>query len=128
MPWTPSAFPKKERPRRQVINQVLPTLVKAWEDGTLRSKECRSLPRGTNAGLFQHSCLAASTNCNQAKTYPTLAPSAEAVEYADCISAVGKNSLKEYPRYDTKQSDGEDPVKQELWGMRSTTSLPLLPG
>ena len=30
--------------------------------------------------------------------------------------------------YDTKQSDDEVPVMLELWGMRSTSSLPLLPG
>ena len=30
--------------------------------------------------------------------------------------------------YDTKQSNGEDPVMLELWGMQSTPSLPLLPG
>ena len=30
--------------------------------------------------------------------------------------------------YDTKQSDGEVLVMQELWGMRSTPSLPLLTG
>ena len=30
--------------------------------------------------------------------------------------------------YDTKQSDGEVPAMLELWGMRSTSSLPLLPG
>ena len=28
--------------------------------------------------------------------------------------------------YGTKQSDGEVPVMQELWGMRSTPLLPLL--
>ena len=33
----------------------------------------------------------------------------------------------ECPKYDTKQSDGEAPVILELWGMRSTLSLPLLP-
>ena len=32
------------------------------------------------------------------------------------------------PVYDTKQSDGEVPVMQELSGMQSTPSLPLLPG
>ena len=32
------------------------------------------------------------------------------------------------PGYDTKQSDGEIPVMLGLWGMRSTSSLPLLPG
>ena len=37
-------------------------------------------------------------------------------------------SLNECPRHDTKQSDGEDPVMLELWGMRSTPSLPSVPG
>ena len=31
------------------------------------------------------------------------------------------------PEYDIKQSDGEAPAL-ELWGMWSTSSLPLLPG
>ena len=30
--------------------------------------------------------------------------------------------------YDTKESDGEAPVMLKLWGMRSTHSLPLVPG
>ena len=34
----------------------------------------------------------------------------------------------ECPVYDTKQSDGEVPVMLEPWGIRSTSSLPLLPG
>ena len=34
----------------------------------------------------------------------------------------------ECPGYDTKQSDGEVPAILELWGMRSTPSLPSLPG
>ena len=34
----------------------------------------------------------------------------------------------DYPGYDTKQSDGEVTVMLKLWGMRSTPSLPLLPG
>ena len=34
----------------------------------------------------------------------------------------------ECPRYDIKQSDGEVPITLELWGMRSTPSLPSLPG
>ena len=34
----------------------------------------------------------------------------------------------EHPGYDTKQSDGEAPVTQELWGMLSTPILPSLPG
>ena len=33
----------------------------------------------------------------------------------------------ECPGYDTKQSDGEVPAMLELWGMRSTPSLPSLP-
>ena len=36
--------------------------------------------------------------------------------------------LNESPEYDTKQSDGEVSVMLELWGMRSTTLLPLLSG
>ena len=34
----------------------------------------------------------------------------------------------ECPGYDTKQSDGEVPAVLVLWGMRSTPSLPSLPG
>ena len=34
----------------------------------------------------------------------------------------------ECPGYDTKQSDGKVTAMLELWGMRSTPSLPLLPG
>ena len=34
----------------------------------------------------------------------------------------------ECPGYDTKQSDGEVPSLLEIWGMRSTPSLPSLPG
>ena len=34
----------------------------------------------------------------------------------------------EFPGYDTKQSDSEVPVLLELCRMRSTPSLPLLPG
>ena len=39
--------------------------------------------------------------------------------YTDCTECSG---------YDIKQSDGEVLVMLELWGMRSTPSLPLLPG
>ena len=39
-----------------------------------------------------------------------------------------KSTSNECPVYDTKQSDGEVPVMLQLWGMRSTSSLPLLPG
>ena len=37
-------------------------------------------------------------------------------------------TTNECPEYDTKQSDGEVPAVLELWGMRSTSSLPLLQG
>ena len=40
----------------------------------------------------------------------------------------GKTPNNECPRYDTKQSDGEVPAMQELWGMQSTPSLPSVPG
>ena len=40
----------------------------------------------------------------------------------------GKTPPNECPGYDTKQSDGEIPAVLELWGMRSTPSLSLLPG
>ena len=36
--------------------------------------------------------------------------------------------LNECPDNDTKHSDGEVPAVLEFWGMRSTPSLPLLPG
>ena len=48
------------------------------------------------------------------------------VEYTDCISAEEYDSPNECPEYGTKQSDGEVPVMQELWGIRSTPSLPSL--
>ena len=50
------------------------------------------------------------------------AQSARAVEYTDC------NLPNECPAYDMKQSDGEAPVMPEIWGMRSTPSLPSLQG
>ena len=40
----------------------------------------------------------------------------------------GVRPPNECPRYDTEQSDDEFPVMLELWVMRSTPSLPLLPG
>ena len=56
------------------------------------------------------------------------AQSAGAIEYTDCTSAEVKTPPNECPGYDTKQSDGEVPAVLELWGIRSTTSLPSLPG
>ena len=49
-------------------------------------------------------------------------------EYTDCISAEGLDFPNECPGYDTKKSDGEVPVMLEVYGMRSTHSLPSLPG
>ena len=51
----------------------------------------------------------------------SFAPSAGAVEYTD-------PPPDECPGYNTKQSDAEVPAVLELWGMRSTPSLPSLPG
>ena len=39
----------------------------------------------------------------------------------------GTLSKNECPRYDIKQSDGEIPVKLEVWEMQGTPSLLLLP-
>ena len=57
-----------------------------------------------------------------------IAQAAVATEYTECFSAEENDSPNECPRYDTKQSDGEVPVMQGLWGMRSTPSLLSLPG
>ena len=56
-----------------------------------------------------------------------LAQSAGTAEYTDCISAKGKISPNECPRYEIKQSDGEAFVMLELWEMQSTLLLPSLP-
>ena len=57
-----------------------------------------------------------------------MAQSAGAAKYTDCVSAEGQDSPNECPGYDTKQSDSEATVLLEIWGMRSTPSLLLLPG
>ena len=50
-----------------------------------------------------------------------------AVEYTNCISAGwGQTHPNECPEYDTTQSDGVVPLILELWGIRSTPSLPSL--
>ena len=41
---------------------------------------------------------------------------------------VGTPPPNECPGYDSKQPDGEVPLMLRLWGIRSTPSLPLLPG
>ena len=57
-----------------------------------------------------------------------IAQSAGAVEYTDCTSAEGKESLNVCPGYDSKQSDSEVPAVLDLWGMKSTPSFPFPPG
>ena len=57
-----------------------------------------------------------------------MAQPAGVAEYTDCTSAEESDSLNECPAYDTKQFDGEALVMLVLWGMWSTSSLPLLPG
>ena len=39
-----------------------------------------------------------------------------------------RTPLNEYPGYDNKQYDGDASVVLELWGMRTTLSLPSFPG
>ena len=53
---------------------------------------------------------------------------AGAVEYTDCFSAEGQYPPMSVLDMTLKQSDGEVPALLELWGMRSTSSLPSLPG
>ena len=43
-------------------------------------------------------------------------------------AAEGHNYLNECPGFDSKQWDSEASEIQELWGMWSTSSLPLLSG
>ena len=54
--------------------------------------------------------------------------SAGAVEYTNCFYAEVLEPYNDCPAYDSKQSYGEVPAIQEIWGMRSTPSLPSLPG
>ena len=58
----------------------------------------------------------------------SIAQSAGAVEYTDCTTAEVSDSPNECPGCDTEHSDGEVIVMPELWGIRSTPSLPLLSG
>ena len=70
-----------------------------------------------------------STYCVHTNTQMHSAQSAGAVEYTDCNSAEGRDNppLHERPVYDIKQSESGTPVL-EIWEMRNTSSLPLLPG
>ena len=65
---------------------------------------------------------------NEGVLHKPIAQSAGAVEYTNCFSAEGQDPPNEYPGYNSKQSDGEVPVMLKLWGIRSTPSLPSLPG
>ena len=58
--------------------------------------------------------------CNQSR------PGFE-LEFAVSISSDYNHYTNECPGHDTKQSDGEDPVMPELWGMWSTRLCPSLP-
>ena len=53
--------------------------------------------------------------------------SAGAVEYTNYIFAEGLDSPNKCPGYDTKQSDGEAPVMQELWEMRRFPFIAIAP-
>ena len=66
-------------------------------------------------------------NSTQPKRY--FAQSAGVVEYTDSTSVEEHpRPANESPGYDAKQSDVEVSVMLELWGMRSTSPLQLLPG
>ena len=58
----------------------------------------------------------------------TVAHSARAVEYTDCISVAGYVYPKEYPVYNPQQSDSEALVMPGGWEMWSTPLLPSIPG
>ena len=54
--------------------------------------------------------------------------SARAIEYIESFCAEKQDFPSECPGFDTKQSDSEVLVMLELYRIRSTPSLPLLPG
>ena len=58
----------------------------------------------------------------------SMAQSARAVEYTDCIYVEGYDSPNECLGYNTKQSDSEVPVMLDLWGMSSDPALQSFPG
>ena len=62
-------------------------------------------------------------------TYFILLPSRLGLENAPTAPLQrGKPRPNKCPGYDSKQSDSEVSVMLGLWGMQSTSSLPLLPG
>ena len=60
-------------------------------------------------------------------TFKRIVKLAVAVEYTDCISVDVWDSPNKCSGYDTKQSDDEASLTQELWGMSSIPLSPLLP-
>ena len=56
-----------------------------------------------------------------------MAQSAGVVEYTDYFSAEGHDSPNVCPGYDTEKFDGKATVMLEVWGMKGTPILPLLP-
>ena len=82
-------------------------------------------PRGQSpCKLFEHKIFTEEKTIESLPSIPDLiVQSAGAVEYTDPTAPPN-----ECRGYDTKQSDGEVPAVLELWGMRSTPLLPLLPG
>ena len=62
------------------------------------------------------------------KACPCTTQSAWAAEYTDCFSTDLVRHLQRLSLYNTKQSDREALVILELWGMRSASLLPSLPG
>ena len=86
---------------------------------------------GTLTGVTTQGQSGSGCNGNEEVLFTTqisIAQSAGAVEYIDCISAEGYDIPKECPGYNTKQSHGEAPVMWERWEMLCTPSLPSLPG
>ena len=51
---------------------------------------------------------------------------AEVLEYSNIISAEGQDSLNKCHGYDAKTASDNEAQVLELWGMWSTSSLPLV--
>ena len=68
------------------------------------------------------------TAIQRGKTPATSGPVSWGCRVHRLLPCRGVKKPREIPRYNTKQSDGDSPVIQELWEMRNITLLPLLPG
>ena len=66
--------------------------------------------------------------CTPVCTYPTPCPVGWGCRIHRLLLCRGVRPPNECPECDTKQSDGEVLAMLELWGMRSTPSLPSLSG